>query len=347
MSSLSSSSSALAPRFKIVLIGDGGAGKTTFINRHRTGEFTKSYLATMGVEVNPLPFSTSLGNIVFSIWDCAGQEKFGGLRDGYYVGAQAAIIMFDVTSLASYKSASEYCNELRKNHPTIPIVVCGNKVDCKDRKVKPKDIKFPEKSQIQYYDISAKSNYNFEKPFIYLARKLTGDPTLVFVESEALRPPEAEYNEDQLKQWNKDLVKAEEEDDDEKPKKTKTKKTKDDDEDEEKQWNKDLVKAGWFESESENEEEEEENEDEDEDDEDEEDEDEDWYDDLDKLDTLNVSQRDAIRKMMDKFIEENKAKEDEENKNRCAYIFGKGSRAGQRCNQQNESKNAKYCCNHC
>ncbi len=327
MSSLSSSSSsALAPRFKIVLIGDGGAGKTTFINRHRTGEFTKSYLATMGVEVNPLPFSTSLGNIVFSIWDCAGQEKFGGLRDGYYVGAQAAIIMFDVTSLASYKSASEYCNELRKNHPTIPIVVCGNKVDCKDRKVKPKDIKFPEKSQIQYYDISAKSNYNFEKPFLYLARKLTGDPTLVIVESEALFPPQVEYNEDQVKQWNKELVKAEEEDETEvdcKPKKEKIpKKCEDEEEDEE-----------------------EEECDEDEEDDEDEEEDEDWYDDLDKLDTLNVSQRDAIRKMMDKFIEENKAKEDEE-KNHCAYIFGKGSRAGQRCNLQNES-NAKYCCNHC
>ncbi len=45
----------------------------------------------------------------------------------------------------------------------IPIVLCGNKIDCKDRKVKPKEIQFHRKKLLQYYDISAKSNYNFEK----------------------------------------------------------------------------------------------------------------------------------------------------------------------------------------
>ena len=42
----------------------------------------------------------------------------------------------------------------------------------------------------QYYDISAKSNYNFEKPFLWLSRKLTGDPALEFAEMPALEPPE-------------------------------------------------------------------------------------------------------------------------------------------------------------
>lgn len=43
-----------------------------------------------------------------------------------------------------------------------------------DRKVKPKNIVFHRKKNLQYYDISAKSNYNFEKPFLWLARKLIG-----------------------------------------------------------------------------------------------------------------------------------------------------------------------------
>lgn len=45
-------------------------------------------------------------------------------------------------------------------------------------------------SPLQYYDISAKSNYNFEKPFLWLARKLIGDPNLEFVAMPALAPPE-------------------------------------------------------------------------------------------------------------------------------------------------------------
>jgi Ras family len=61
----------------------------------------------------------------------------------------------------------------------IPIVLTGNKVDVKERKVKAKTITFHRKKNLQYYDISAKSNYNFEKPFLWLARKLVGNSTLV------------------------------------------------------------------------------------------------------------------------------------------------------------------------
>lgn len=73
------------PSFKCVLVGDGGTGKTTFVKRHLTGEFEKKYVATLGVEVHPLVFHTNRGAIRFNVWDTAGQEKFGGLRDGYYI----------------------------------------------------------------------------------------------------------------------------------------------------------------------------------------------------------------------------------------------------------------------
>ena len=76
---------AQKPTFKLVLVGDGGVGKTTFVKRHLTGEFEKKYVATLGVEVHPLVFHTNRGAIRFNVWDTAGQEKFGGLRDGYYI----------------------------------------------------------------------------------------------------------------------------------------------------------------------------------------------------------------------------------------------------------------------
>ncbi|KAA3476944.1 GTP-binding nuclear protein Ran1B-like [Gossypium australe] len=56
----------------------------------------------------------------------------------------------------------------------IPIVLCGNKVDVKNRQVKAKQVTFHRKKNLQFYEISAKSNYNFEKPFLYLATKLAG-----------------------------------------------------------------------------------------------------------------------------------------------------------------------------
>jgi GTP-binding nuclear protein Ran len=176
--------------FKLVLVGDGGTGKTTFVKRHLTGEFEKKYVATLGVEVHPISFYTNYGRIVFNVWDTAGQEKFGGLRDGYYIAGQCAIIFFDVTSRVTYKNVPNWHRDLVRVLENVPIVLCGNKVDIKDRKVKAKQITFHRKKNLQYYDISAKSNYNFEKPFLWLARKATGQPDLEFVEAPALRPPD-------------------------------------------------------------------------------------------------------------------------------------------------------------
>ncbi|XP_076956579.1 GTP-binding nuclear protein Ran1B-like [Bidens hawaiensis] len=182
------------PSFKLVIVGDGGTGKTTFVKRHLTGEFEKKYEPTIGVEVHPLDFFTNCGKIRFYCWDTAGQEKFGGLRDGYYIHGQCAIIMFDVTARLTYKNVPTWHRDLCRVCENIPIVLCGNKVDVKNRQVKAKQVTFHRKKNLQYYEISAKSNYNFEKPFLYLARKLAGDPNLHFVESPALAPPEVQID---------------------------------------------------------------------------------------------------------------------------------------------------------
>ncbi|CAJ0635133.1 5917_t:CDS:2 [Entrophospora sp. SA101] len=178
------------PTFKLILVGDGGTGKTTFVK------------PTLGVEVHPLTFHTNFGPICFNAWDTAGQEKFGGLRDGYYIQGQCAIIMFDVTSRITYKNVPNWHRDLVRVCENIPIVLCGNKVDIKS-KLKP--LHSIAKKNLQYYDISAKSNYNFEKPFLWLARKLIGNPNLEFVASPALAPPEVELDQALVEQYNKEL----------------------------------------------------------------------------------------------------------------------------------------------
>jgi GTP-binding nuclear protein Ran len=105
--------------------------------------------ATLGVEVHPLDFNTNRGLIRFNVWDTAGQEKFGGLRDGYYIQGQCGIIMFDVTSRVTYKNVINWHKDLARVCDNIPIVLCGNKSDVKDRKVKAKTITFHRKKNLQ------------------------------------------------------------------------------------------------------------------------------------------------------------------------------------------------------
>jgi len=109
--------------------------------------------------------------------------------------------MFDVTNRMTYKNVPNWHRDIVRVCENIPIVICGNKVDIKDRKVKPKTITFHRKKNLQYYDISARSNYNFEKPFLYLARKLVGNQSLSFIEAPALQPPETVVDPELINQW--------------------------------------------------------------------------------------------------------------------------------------------------
>jgi GTP-binding nuclear protein Ran len=198
-----------AVEFKLVLIGDGGVGKTTFVKRHLTGEYEKRYIATVGVDVHPLKFSTTRGNVVFNVWDTAGQEKLSGLRDGYYIGGQCGIIMFDVTSRITYKNVPKWHRDLVRVCENIPIVLVGNKVDVKDRKVKAKQITYHRRHNLQYFDVSAKSNYQFEKPFLWLARRLSGDASLAIVEAPLLAPGEVIIGEEQMAEIRKEELEME------------------------------------------------------------------------------------------------------------------------------------------
>lgn len=186
---LSQQQPALAAEFKLILVGDGGVGKTTFVKRHISGEFERKYVATLGVEVRPLDFVTNHGKVRFNVWDTAGQEKYGGLRDGYYIQGECAIIMFDVTARQTYKHVPTWHRDLVRVCDNIPICLVGNKVDIKDRKVKSRQVTFHRKRNLPYYEISAKSNYNYEKPFLWLTRKLAGSDSVQFVEAPAVQPP--------------------------------------------------------------------------------------------------------------------------------------------------------------
>jgi len=195
------------PEFKLVLCGDGGVGKTTLVKRHLTGEFEKKYIPTLGVEVHPLKFNTNCGLLTFNVWDTAGQEKFGGLRDGYYIQGQCAVIMFDVTSRITYKNVPNWHRDIVRVCENIPIVLVGNKVDVKERQVKAKNIQFHRKRNLQYYDLSARSNYNFEKPFLWLARRLTNQGSLQFI-GQFAKAPEIQIDQSLIAQHERELLEA-------------------------------------------------------------------------------------------------------------------------------------------
>lgn len=116
--------------------------------------------------------------------------------------------MFDVSSRLTYKNVPNWYKDITRVCENIPIVLVGNKVDVKDRKVKARQILFPRKHGIQYYDVSAKSNYQFEKPFVWLLKNLLQDPNLALVEAPVLQPGEVDIDAEYLQQQEKELIDA-------------------------------------------------------------------------------------------------------------------------------------------
>lgn len=116
--------------------------------------------------------------------------------------------MFDVTSRQTYKNVPNWYRDIVRVCENIPIVLTGNKVDVLERAVKAKQITFHRKRNLQYYDISAKSNYNFERPFLWLARKLANDNNLAFVETPALQPAEVQLDDARKQQLEAEAAAA-------------------------------------------------------------------------------------------------------------------------------------------
>jgi len=111
------------PTHKVMLVGDSGCGKTTWVQRLLTGKFEKKQLATVGVEVHPLIVEYASGSVCLNIWDVAGSERFGGLRDGYMVDAEAAIIMVSSSNPNPKKSIDSWRKILPRD---VKLIVVEN-----------------------------------------------------------------------------------------------------------------------------------------------------------------------------------------------------------------------------
>jgi GTP-binding nuclear protein Ran len=191
---------------KLVLVGDGGVGKTTFIRRHQTGEFIHEYIPTAGVVISQVSFHTTQGLVVFEVWNTAGQEILGGLREAYYLESDCAMVMFDLTAPASYRNAATWYKDVIQVCPTIPVVLVGNKADVADRPIHRKNVTLHKKHEIPYYSVSAKTNYHFELPFLELARNLTGSSDLQFTTAPVIVPPEVVLDPALAQQYDDELA---------------------------------------------------------------------------------------------------------------------------------------------
>ena len=187
-------------QFKVMIVGLAGSGKTTYLKRLRTGDFDPRYIPTQGCSVLPISFETTEGKVTFNCWDIAGQEHLKGLGSGYYLKADAIIFFGDCTvETGTNLQATLNCQTEAKGAgldlTKIPHVYVLSKSDVPVRRVnlaRHRELTLEFKNNAAHFQISAKSNYNFQKPFLYLAQQLLVDRALQFLPEPPIVPPSIE-----------------------------------------------------------------------------------------------------------------------------------------------------------
>ena len=124
--------------YKICILGDGGVGKTTLINRYLTGIFNNNTNITIGVNfyVKKLELNDQLFSL--QIWDFAGEDRFRSMLSSYLLGAAGAIFLYDISRFSSFRNLNNWMDVFqegcKKNGSDIPLLMVGSKKDLEHKR---------------------------------------------------------------------------------------------------------------------------------------------------------------------------------------------------------------------
>ncbi len=111
---------------KVLVGGEGNVGKTSLIGRCTKGRFFEARNLTLGVDITTHEFLVG-GNLVkLAIFDIEGRQ---GERSSCYLGAQAAVLVYDVAAPHSFEALPAWIDRYRKYCLDAPLLIIGNKLD--------------------------------------------------------------------------------------------------------------------------------------------------------------------------------------------------------------------------
>ncbi|KAH8401427.1 hypothetical protein KR009_005361 [Drosophila setifemur] len=175
--------------YKILVIGELGTGKTSFIKRYVHQFFSQNYRATIGVDFALKVLQWDANTIVrLQLWDIAGQERFGNMTRVYYKEAVGAFIVFDVTRSGTFDCVSKWKEDLDSkvqlpDGSPIPCILLANKCDQEKQGI----ITQPEKMDeyvrengfAGWFETSAKENINIDESARALVNKILINDKLI------------------------------------------------------------------------------------------------------------------------------------------------------------------------
>ncbi|WP_298778055.1 Rab family GTPase [uncultured Polaribacter sp.] len=154
---------------KVLLVGNFGVGKTSLIKRFVLNEFSEDYISTIGVRVSSKIVSFTGQEVKLLIWDVAGVDGNEKIPKSYFLGASAAMYVFDLSREETYLNLKSQLNSVKELSGLSKFTVVGNKKDLVSVE-KIEEIKNNLEVPIDLIT-SAKENNNVEEAFVLLTQQ--------------------------------------------------------------------------------------------------------------------------------------------------------------------------------
>ena len=164
---------------KVIVLGDSGVGKTSLMNQYVNRKFTNQYKATIGADFLTKEVMIEDKLVTMQIWDTAGQERFQSLGVAFYRGADACVLVYDVTNEKSFRQLDSWREEfliqaMPRDPENFPFIVLGNKIDKPQGERRVGRAKAEqwcqEKSKpLPHFETSASANTNVQQAFQKIA----------------------------------------------------------------------------------------------------------------------------------------------------------------------------------
>ena len=160
---------------KCCLIGDCGAGKTSFLLRWAENQFSGASISTIGIDFKIR--SCRVRNCIAKVqlWDTAGPERFRTITSAYFRGAQVILVVGDVTAPVSsfFRSIDTQLGQIRSfTPPSTTVIVIGTKTDLVDsRRVSYEEARaFVSERGYRYFEVSSKTGGGVDSIMFYAVK---------------------------------------------------------------------------------------------------------------------------------------------------------------------------------
>lgn len=167
---------------KVLVLGEAGVGKSSLMLRFTEEKFSSDILPTVGIDFRVKVVEHRGYSVKLAIWDTAGQERFRNITAAYYRGAQAVVLVYDITNRRSFEKIGGWLEEEERHNgdtKTVKLLV-GNKSDrAGRRRVSLEEARaWAEREDIIFVETSAKDASGVEQAFLELVERVLQSPGL-------------------------------------------------------------------------------------------------------------------------------------------------------------------------